>query len=93
MKVAFPQRHCSIPAKVYDYVTLIASNMRSLCPKLLLTWARLLLKSKVVRSWCWHQGEIDSHQVNIVTGEATVIDKNTVKRGDLRMREPVALYR
>ena len=57
--------------------------------KLLLTWARLLLEIKVVRKLVLGiKGETDCHQVNIVTGEATVIDKKygEMRRGDLGMR-------
>ena len=51
--------------------------MRSLCPKLLLTWARLLPGNQ-----SGIQAKLTAHQVNIVTGEATVIDKNAVKCGE-----------
>ena len=38
---AFPQRHCSNPPKCMIMPSTLP-NMRSLCPKLLLTWERLL---------------------------------------------------
>ena len=58
-------------------------NMRSLCPKLFDLGKIVARKSKVVRKLVLGiKAKLTAHQVNIVTGEATVIDKNTVKCGE-----------
>ena len=75
-----PTKTLLYSAKVYDYAK-HASKYAVTVPEASFDLGKIVArKSKVVRKLVLGiKAKLTAHQVNIVTGEATVIDKNTVK--------------
>ena len=78
-----PTKTLLYSAKVYDYAK-HASKYAVTVPEASFDLGKIVArKSKVVRKLVLGiKAKLTAHQVNIVTGEATVIDKNTVKCGE-----------
>ncbi|WP_455663629.1 dihydrolipoyl dehydrogenase [Phocaeicola sp.] len=78
-----PTKTLLYSAKVYDYAK-HASKYAVTVPEASFDAAKIVArKSKVVRKLVLGiKAKLTAHHVNIVTGEATIIDKNTIKCGE-----------